>query len=64
MVNIDFEYTVNNEITLRAGVDNLLDREYQNHLGGFNRVKETDIPVKSRLPSEGLSAWAEATYSF
>lgn len=64
VVNIDVEYFINNEITLRAGIDNFLDREYQNHLGGYNRVKETEIPVMSRLPSEGLSAWAEATYSF
>lgn len=64
VVNIDIEYFVSNEITIRAGIDNLLDREYQNHLGGYNRVKETEIPVMSRLPSEGLSAWAEVTYSF
>ncbi len=63
-VNIDVEYYVNNDLTLRAGVDNLLDREYQNHLGGYNRVKGTDIPVMSRLPSEGMSAWLDVTYSF
>ena len=46
------------------GVDNILDKNYQNHLGGYNRVKGTDIAVMSRLPSEGVSAWAEVTYSF
>jgi iron complex outermembrane receptor protein len=63
-VNIDVEYFVNNDFTLRVGVDNLLDREYQNHLGGYNRVKGTDIPVMTRLPSEGVSAWVDMTYSF
>ncbi|MCW8834676.1 MAG: TonB-dependent receptor [Colwellia sp.] len=64
VVNIDAQYYVNNDLTLRFGVDNLLDKNYQNHLGGYNRVKGTEIPVMSRLPNEGVSAWAEATYSF
>jgi iron complex outermembrane receptor protein len=64
LVNIDVEYFVNNEFTLRGGIDNLFDREYQNHLGGYNRVKNVETPEMSRLPSEGLSAWVEATYSF
>jgi len=64
LVNIDVEYFVTADFTLRGGVDNLLDREYQNHLGGYNRVKEVATPVMNRLPSEGLSAWVEATFSF
>jgi iron complex outermembrane receptor protein len=64
IVNIDAQYYINNKLTLRAGVDNVLDKEYQNHLGGYNRVKGSDIPVMERLPSEGVSAWAEVTYSF
>ncbi len=64
LVNFDVEYFVNSVLTLRGGVDNLLDREYQNHLGGYNRVKEVATPVMNRLPSEGVSWWLEATYSF
>ena len=64
VVNIDAQYFVNNDLAIRLGVDNILDKNYQNHLGGYNRVKGTDIPVMSRLPSEGVSAWAEVTYSF
>ena len=64
IVNIDAQYFANNELTLRLGVDNILDKNYQNHLGGYNRVKGTEIAVMSRLPSEGVSAWAEVTYSF
>lgn len=64
LVNVDAEYYFDEALTLRVGIDNLFDREYKNHLGGYNRVKESEIPVMSRLPSEGVSAWAEATYSF
>jgi len=64
IVNIDAQYYFNNSLTLRAGVDNLFDKEYQNHLGGYNRVKGGEVPVMDRLPAEGMSAWAELTYSF
>ncbi len=64
IVNIDAQYYVDNNLAIRFGVDNILDKNYQDHLGGYNRVKGTDIPVLSRLPSEGVSAWAEVTYSF
>jgi len=64
VVNLDAQYYVNNELTLRFGVDNLLDKEYQNHLGGYNRVKGSEITVMDRLPAQGTSAWAEMTYSF
>ena len=64
VVNIDAQYFVNNDLAIRFGVDNILDKNYQDHLGGYNRVKGTEIPVLSRLPSEGVSAWAELTYSF
>jgi len=64
VVNIDVQYFVNNSLSVRAGIDNLLDREYQNHLGGYNRIKGSDIAVMSRLPSEGMSAWLDVIYSF
>ena len=64
VVNLDLQYFINADLTVRAGVDNLLDKNYQNHLGGYNRVKGTDIPTMTRLPSEGRTIWAEATYSF
>jgi iron complex outermembrane receptor protein len=64
VVNIDAQYFVNNDLAIRVGVDNILDKNYQNHLGGYNRVKGVETPAMSRLPSEGVSAWAEVTYSF
>jgi len=64
VVNLDAQYYASNDLTLRLGIDNIFDKNYQNHLGGYNRVKGTDIPVMSRLPSEGISAWAEVTYHF
>lgn len=64
VINLDAQYYVNHQLTLRFGVDNLLDKAYKNHLGGYNRVKGSDIALMTRLPAEGTSAWAEMTYSF
>ncbi len=64
IANLDLQYFISSALTLRAGVDNIFDKNYQRHLGGYNRVKEIDIAVMSRLPAEGISAWAEVTYSF
>jgi iron complex outermembrane receptor protein len=64
VVNLDLQYFVNNDFSIRAGIDNLFDREYKNHLGGYNRVKGIDITLMSRLLSEGMSAWLDVTYNF
>jgi len=64
VVNVDAQYFLNHELTLRFGIDNLLDKEYQNHLGGYNRIKNSEISVMDRLPAQGTSVWAEMTYSF
>lgn len=64
VINVDFQYYLDNQVTLRAGVDNIFDNEYRNHLGGYNRVKGSDIAVMNRLPAEGMSAWAEVSYNF
>jgi len=64
IINIDAQYFVNADVTVRVGIDNLFNKEYRNHLGGYNRVKGSDIAVMERLPSTGLSAWADLTYSF
>ena len=38
---------------LNATLDNLFNRYYQDHLTGYNRVKDADIPVGERLPGLG-----------
>ncbi len=64
LVNLEGQYFFNSELSIRAGIDNLLDKAYASHLGGYNRVKGSDVPVMNRLPNEGLSGWIELGYSF
>ena len=39
------------------GVENLGDKVYQDHLGGYNRVTESDVPVGVRLYSMGRNIY-------
>ena len=64
LLNIDGQYFVNDALTIKAGIDNLLDKNYRSHLSGYNRVQGSDIPAGQRVPGEGRSAWVEASYSF
>lgn len=64
LVNIEGQYFVNADFSIKAGIDNLFDKTYTNHLAGYNRVKGSEIDVMERLPGEGLSAWVELGYSF
>ncbi|MDC9725847.1 MAG: TonB-dependent receptor, partial [Gammaproteobacteria bacterium] len=55
--NLNGNYQPTEMITLTAGVNNLFDREYQNHLGGYNRISDNDINQGDRLPGLGRSAY-------
>jgi iron complex outermembrane receptor protein len=38
-------------------VENVFDKLYQDHLGGYNRVMESDVPVGTRLYSKGRNCY-------
>lgn len=42
-----------------VGIDNLLDKAYQDHLGGYNRVMMVDTPVMERLPGTGRNLYVK-----
>ena len=49
---------------LSAGVENLTDRSYVDHMNGFNRVGDSDIPVGERLPGPGRNAYARVRWEW
>jgi iron complex outermembrane receptor protein len=63
-VNIDVSYDFTEDFIVKAGVDNLFDRNYKSHLGGYNRVQDSDIAFMSRLPAQGRNIWLEFDYYF
>ena len=53
IVNLRAGIELSDIFTLSMGVENLFDKVYQDHLGGYNRVRESDVPVGERLYSKG-----------
>jgi len=56
--NLTGEYQLSQSLQVQGGINNLLDRKYRNHLGGYNRVSgNEDIAVGERLPGLGRSVY-------
>jgi iron complex outermembrane receptor protein len=52
-------------IRLATGIDNVLDENYQDHLGGVNRVSgNPDIARGERLPGNGRNLYLRLDYQF
>jgi len=49
IVNAAFSWNASRSIRIALEAVNLLDRGYQDHLAGVNRVRDVDIPVGERL---------------
>ncbi len=64
VVNLSGTWQVTGALQLAAGVDNLFDREYRDHLNGYNRAANPDISRGERLPGYGINAFARAIYEF
>ena len=57
IVNLRGAYELNGTFTLGAGVENLFDTVYRDHLGGYNRVGGSDIAVGARLNGMGRNLY-------
>ncbi len=64
LLNLYGQWDVNSRLRLTGGVDNALDKNYRDHLAGYNRVRNPDIPMGSRLPGPGRNLWLKAAISF
>ncbi len=50
-------------VRLSAGVENLLDEVYRDHLAGFNRNGFGDVPVGERVPGAGRGVFVRLSFS-
>ena len=64
IVNLSATWQATTDLQLAAGVDNVFDREYRDHLNGYNRAVNPDIARGERLPGYGINAFARAIYRF
>lgn len=60
----DYSPTRLQGITLRAGVENLLDKDYRDHLNGFNRVPGNGEDLGERLSGPGINAFLTLNVSY
>ena len=65
LFNLSGNYQPSDHVVLSAGVNNIFDRYYENHLGGYNRNNSNaDIAVGDRIPGLGRSAYIGANVSW
>ncbi|MDQ6969118.1 MAG: TonB-dependent receptor [Mariprofundus sp.] len=70
LFNLSGRYAVNRNIELTAGVNNIMDRFYQDHLAGYNRIttdaagQTSAVATGQRLPGEGRSFFVQARANF
>ncbi len=64
LVNLSASYRPTPDSELGLGVNNLLDKNYENHLGGYNRAMNPDIPVGARVPGLGRSFYGRLMWYF
>jgi iron complex outermembrane receptor protein len=62
VLNVGTGYTVREHLTLLFGVENLLDDKYADHLGGINRVLESDVDVGEHIPNPGCFVYVSLRY--
>ena len=53
LVNVFGDWAIRDGVRLSAGIENLLDHKYEEHLSGYNRIDGSDVPLGSRLPGAG-----------
>lgn len=62
LLNLYGKWRPKGGISLTVGIDNVLDRDYINHLSGFNRITGSDVPVGQRVPGPGRNIYTTVTY--
>lgn len=64
VLNLFGDYAVSEDVLISAGVDNLLDQPWRDHLGGYNRNAGLGVPVGDRIPGPGVGAWVRLNARF
>ena len=64
LLNLDMTWQATEQLQLAAGVSNLLDKEYRDHMSGYNRAQNPDIALRDRLPGIGTNVFARLSYTF
>lgn len=63
-VNLRTRYQVQQNFNVSAGIENLFDKYYADHLGGINRVAGSDVAVGQHIPGAGRFGYVAMDYLF
>ena len=64
LINLSASWQATTNLQLATGINNLLDNDYEDHLGGYNRAANPDITTGNRLPGYGINFFARVKYEF
>ena len=64
LLNLRAGLTLIRELEIRLGVENVLDKNYQPHLSGINRVAASDVAVGEHVPGPGRNYYATLEYHY
>ena len=64
IVNLGANWSLNQGLQVRAGIKNLFDRLYANHLNGINRIAGSDIAPGERIPATGRAFYLSIELNF
>jgi iron complex outermembrane receptor protein len=64
LANLRGGIEVMRNLSVNVGVENIFDKQYQNHLSGINRVTDSDVAVGERVPGTGRNYYATLQYRF
>jgi len=62
IVNLYANWQPSNQVSVFAGLENLLDKGFANHLNGYNRIGESDIAIGERLPDAGRNLFLRVQF--
>ena len=62
LLNLYTQYNMDSGVSFQAGIENVLDKRYTNHLSGFNRNTAGNIPQGQRLIGPGRNLFATLNY--
>ncbi|MES2000082.1 MAG: TonB-dependent receptor [Pseudomonadota bacterium] len=63
VVNLRTRWQASKALRLTAGVENLFDKTYYDHLGGINRVALSSVAIGGQLPGMGRSLYVGMEYA-
>ncbi|SFB97745.1 TonB-dependent receptor [Pseudoalteromonas denitrificans] len=64
VIDWQLDYFLTTGLVVRGGVNNLLNKEYSDHLAGINRANGSEIEKGQRIPAMGRNVYLAMDYQF